>query len=103
MLSKAQKHIIAQVFLFAFILLKASGLHALTHLHHPDQVDKCTLCHVSQRDNTTPNLAPTPIELPVFIVAPIYAEPTVVCFPVYNKKLAINQLVNRPPPVYTVL
>lgn len=102
MFSKAHKHIIAQLFLFAFILLKASGLHAFVHTHDSaDQINKCILCHVSVRDQITPNITPEPIEIPA---APLFVAPIAqtVCYTaIFYQPLTLMQPVNRPPP-YTL-
>jgi len=103
MYSQRTKQLIAQVFLFAFILIKASGLHAFVHLHDSaDQANQCALCHFSSKDNSTPLLTwDNAVELllfntPLFPVSENHYENLA------SEKPAVCELFNRPPPFYTV-
>lgn len=102
MLSRDTKQIIAGLFLFAFLLIKASGLHALTHAHDSlDEVSKCTLCHLSKRDNHTPLIS--------FDTNPFVAEYLEVVFIqitdfyefLFSDKPEVSELFNKPPPTYS--
>src|SRR5690625_1989588 len=105
MFSEKVKHIGLHVFLIAFLLLKASGLHALTHAHSHDAHDdlqSCFICHVSSRDDTAPMVsADNDIDFVIFNVHH-FIENTDSYENFISGKLCVSELFNKPPPFYTV-
>lgn len=102
MFSQKSKHIIAQVFLFTFILIKAAGLHAFMHKDNPDSAKKCVLCHLTSRENSTPLLSTdNQVDFVVF-EKKIFAKVTNHYEVVASEKPETCQLFNKPPPFYTV-
>lgn len=103
MFSQVIKHITVQVFLIAFILLKASGLHAFAHSHDSqNNTNLCFICHISSRDDTTPLIS---IDNNVDFVnfSDHYFMEVIDSYEnLASKKLCISELLNKPPPLYTV-
>src|SRR5690625_1254633 len=104
MISLKAKQIIAQVFLFAFVFIKASGLHAFVHDHGSVyETDKCVLCQISSRDNLTPAIhLENDVDLHHFVQIH-YTKINTLYTPLFSKQPAVCDLFNKPPPADTVL
>lgn len=101
MFSQKSKHTIAQIFLFAFILIKASGLHAFAH-HDSDKASHCVLCQLSSRDNLTPAIKlDNTVNFEIF-EKHIYVKIINHYINLASEKPAIFELFSRPPPFFTV-
>lgn len=97
MLSQKTKNILSLVFLSVFILIKASGLHAVTHNH--DSAKDCIWCHLSGTDSTTPILTGPDSSVEFVNLNPvIYLEVTDHYVPVASCKMDVCSIYNKPPP-----
>lgn len=103
MISSNTKQIIAQVFLFAFIFIKASGLHAFVHDHDSVyETDKCVLCQISSRDNLTPVINwKNNVSLQRFMQV-YFTEINNLYTSLSPNQPAVCELFNKPPPTDTV-
>ncbi len=103
MFSRQTKHIIALFFLSAFILIKVSGLHVFLHNDHPNQANKCILCHLVNRDNATPVLA-VDNSFHLNAVTQLFFPEVINHYTsIIREKPATCELFNRPPPIIYTL
>lgn len=105
MFSEKTKHIGIHLFLIAFLLLKASGLHAFTHAHEHDAHDdlqSCFICHVSSRDDAAPMISTnSDIDFITFNIHH-FVETTNFYESIVSEKMCVSELFNKPPPFITV-
>lgn len=100
MFSKKSIQFIAQFFLFAFILIKASGLHAFVHVHDStDDIDQCTICHLNNRDDSTPVISFEAVGEFILWNDFQYVENFAYFYNLPSEKLSISELFNKPPPI----
>lgn len=100
--TQKSKHILAQVFLVAFLLIKVSGLHAFVHHHDPAEMEKCVLCHMSARDSITPIMtSDNAVEVTIW-VKKTYPQVINHYQSVNIENFKFRQFTNRAPPFYTV-
>lgn len=97
MLSQKTKSILSLVFLSVFILIKASGLHAIAHDH--DSVKDCIWCHLSGTDSSTPILACSDASVEfINLNPPVFVEVVDHYIPVASSKMDVCSIFNKPPP-----
>lgn len=98
MFSEKCKYYFSIFFLSAFILIKASGLHAFAHNHHVGDADNCALCQLSSRDaGTAIILFSNDFSLEVFRTF-IPTEQVDHYEHLAQKRIKVSNLFNRPPP-----
>ncbi len=102
MLSKRVKYSLSWFFLAAFMLIKVSGLHGITHKDDVNDAKDCVWCHLSGTDKNTPLIAAEE----AFELQEIPSQESTIVINNYTslatEKTPACLIFNKPPPFYTV-
>ena len=102
MLSNRVKYSLSWFFLAAFMLIKVSGLHDITHKDDVNDDKDCVWCHLSGTDKNIPLIAAEE----AFELQEIPSQESSIVINNYTslatEKTPVCLIFNKPPPFYTV-
>ncbi|WP_417885467.1 hypothetical protein [Zunongwangia sp.] len=102
-MSQRTKNSLSVIFLLAFILIKAGGLHSLTHKDDLNKINDCVWCHLSITDSHTPILATDNfVDTSLVIVIQQFYKVDNLYQLTTNLKQPVCLIFNKPPPFFTV-